>query len=246
MSLPPSQTKPAAQHPRHRAFTLVEILAVVAILGLLMGLILSIGPAAVRAYKEAVAKGHMAELQTAIESFKNTYGYYPPSDIDEEDGWRRNLHALLLGYKVPKMRDNKLTLVEYTEAAENGQATPTRRPFLKSQNSIPTNKDSEGKEIPEERWTERYFIDPWDNAYAYRYKLIRDGVLDGINGAIWRNPAYLLISAGARYNDTGDPNGLLPDDYFIGDMQNTGLIPADENTYFRDNRIDNLTSWKDK
>jgi len=62
-----------------RGFTLVELLVVIAIIGILIGMLaVSIGPVLTRVHDAAVTS-ELKQLEQAMESFKNQYGFYPPT-----------------------------------------------------------------------------------------------------------------------------------------------------------------------
>lgn len=65
-----------------RAFTLVELLAVIAIIGLLSGLIVGLSGVAVQKQRESRIKGEHGKLLTAIEGYKAELGNYPPDNPD--------------------------------------------------------------------------------------------------------------------------------------------------------------------
>jgi len=67
----------ATPRPRH-AFTLVELLVVITIIGILAGLITAAAVNARRAAKRAVIRTEISELEMAIEKYKTEYGEYPP------------------------------------------------------------------------------------------------------------------------------------------------------------------------
>jgi prepilin-type N-terminal cleavage/methylation domain-containing protein len=63
------------------AFTLIELLVVILIIGLLIGLLLPAIQAAIRGAHNAQVSAEMNNLATALASFKNLYGDYPPSRV---------------------------------------------------------------------------------------------------------------------------------------------------------------------
>lgn len=64
--------------PRHPAFTLVELLVVVAIIGLLIGVALVAGQGALASSKKAQTERTLRSVADAIEQFKSDHGFYPP------------------------------------------------------------------------------------------------------------------------------------------------------------------------
>jgi prepilin-type N-terminal cleavage/methylation domain-containing protein len=62
------------------AYTLVELLIVIAIIGVLAALLLPVLKSAVQRAKIAKAKTEMAAIATAIKSYESTYGRFPMSD----------------------------------------------------------------------------------------------------------------------------------------------------------------------
>jgi len=65
------------------AFTLIELLVVISIIGILAGFTIP----ALKAFKRTSlinqTTAEMAQLETAIDSFKAAYGYYPPSNPND-------------------------------------------------------------------------------------------------------------------------------------------------------------------
>jgi len=66
---------------RRRAFTMVELLIVVVIIGILIALLLPALQSAVRRTYEAQVSVEIESFTQALEAFKNEYGSYPPSRI---------------------------------------------------------------------------------------------------------------------------------------------------------------------
>ena len=68
-------------HPvRRRAFTLIEMLVVMAVIVILAGLTISGFGVIKKKTRIARVQGELARLQTAIESYKQALGFYPPDN----------------------------------------------------------------------------------------------------------------------------------------------------------------------
>ena len=59
-------------------FTLIELLTVIAIIGVLAGLLVGLAPVASRKMKESRIQAELAQLILGIENFRTDLGYYPP------------------------------------------------------------------------------------------------------------------------------------------------------------------------
>src|SRR5258706_1355184 len=66
------------------AFTLIELLTVIAIIALLAGLVLGTAGLATRKSQEGRMKGEHGRLQTAIDVYKTDTGNYPPDNQDPQ------------------------------------------------------------------------------------------------------------------------------------------------------------------
>lgn len=62
-------------------FTLIEMLTVIAIIGIIAGLLVGLAPAATRSMRMKRIQGELQQLITAIESYKAKFGHYPPDNI---------------------------------------------------------------------------------------------------------------------------------------------------------------------
>ena len=73
--------------PRRRGFTLVEVLVVIAIIGLLVGLLLPAVNAAMKSAKRGRIKMEMADLVNAIERVRTEIGgsTYPPDGTERRE-----------------------------------------------------------------------------------------------------------------------------------------------------------------
>ena len=63
--------------PRRRAFTLIELLTVIAVIGILASILIPTVGAAKKAANKAKTKAQFVGWANALQNFKSTYGYYP-------------------------------------------------------------------------------------------------------------------------------------------------------------------------
>ncbi len=66
-------------------FTLVELLAVITIIGLLVGLVSVAVPKAIESGMKAKAKGELTAIVSAVKAYKQEYGRFPSSATASDD-----------------------------------------------------------------------------------------------------------------------------------------------------------------
>ncbi len=79
--LPARESRPLGGKATRRGFTLVEMLVVIAIIGILAALITAAAANALWAAKQTKIKSEVDILAGAIEKFKQQYGSYPPTNL---------------------------------------------------------------------------------------------------------------------------------------------------------------------
>jgi len=93
---------------RDRAFTLIEMLVVITIISILAGLSLAGVVYARRMAQERAVKADIQMLCARIETFRNAFGYYPPSSL------------IRLKVKVNGINDANESLFAYLQSKKHG------------------------------------------------------------------------------------------------------------------------------
>lgn len=165
-----------------RAFTLIELLTVMAIIGILAGITFGV----VRGVQERAAisqcRTELAALAQALESYKKQYGDYPQTGasagnpaatatVTSVEGY---LFNALLGKIGPKL--DPIQGKQFTEASKFSLQT--------------TNSPTPGNSTS----VVNAFIDPWGKLYLYYYRKNDAGV------PVWKQSSYILLSAGPEGN----------------------------------------------
>lgn len=222
--------RPVSRRP---AFTLIEVLATIAIVLVLAAMTFSLYGYVQNARREARARGEIALLKTKLEEFKNLYGEYPMATDTNAESWQKTLFDALTGRKVLVRDTAATTSVKPKFKWEEIADTKKQRPLVDLSLLTSDSVYNQSTELP------KWFVDPWGNPYQYRYGKLSNGRPD-VN---WDNPGFLIISAGVKFSEPFD----AARDCFEGDMDATGKV--DTVKYFEDAtglRNDNLTNFGDK
>lgn len=126
-----------------RAFTLIELLTVIAIIAILAGIVIGSGRRAAETGRSARAKAELAALSVALETYKHQYGDYPRfADA------RLLLQALLgrLDLNGHPLTPNGRVLLDLAHFTTEQTGDPLADVSLR-------------------------LLDPWGQAYAYVYKV---------------------------------------------------------------------------
>ena len=99
---------------RAAAFTLVELLVVIAIMGIIASLIVGLAGKAADKKKKARVGTELAQLETAIESYKEKKGFYPPSNGNTTNAVPNQLFYELTG-TIFDPNNNEFQTVNGTE-----------------------------------------------------------------------------------------------------------------------------------
>lgn len=90
-----NRTQRTEDRGQRSGFTLIELLVVIAIIGILTALVMGLLPRAANAKVRARVKAELAQLETAVESYKEKRGFYPPDN--PKDAGANSLYYELSG-----------------------------------------------------------------------------------------------------------------------------------------------------
>lgn len=252
--------------PARRAFTLIELLLVISVIAILATVMIPMVNAALNSQRRGKATGEIAALMGGCERYRKLYGDFPcaragtvvnpTSNSVDTPNFRQDLYAQLAGKKrlsttLTSGGGVDLALVSVTAGRERAIISPE---------TVTAGLSTSGGSTPANLTTCDEFIDPWGNAYDYRYRVLSaTGTTNG-NTIVapyitWLSPDCLIVSCGAKYIDSkvaATPHVPLPAEYWdlnaTLQMQSRGTIPT---TYYDDlgtgatiyYRSDNITSF---
>lgn len=132
-----------------RSFTLIELMAVVAVIAILAGLVLGGAGAVRQRAARGQAKAEIAAIEAGLARYQMDFGSYPTSTGITPSG--TNYPASPSGYNSA----GQALFTNLWGAATYAATTTTRRQYL---NVKPSMVNTSGV---------NYFIDPWGYAYGY-------------------------------------------------------------------------------
>ena len=157
---------------RYRAFTLVELLVVIAVVGMLAAILLPVVTSAIKKAEKSRTQAEMISIVSAINAYASEYGVMPAGSAN---GQNDQVYVGEWGSKKVNSIYNILRAIDITN-------NPKRIVFLE----IPEKSMQGNCTIPGHPHTytsnEGYFLDPWGNPYAIVMDTSFDGQIGGPNG----------------------------------------------------------------
>lgn len=189
---------------RTPGFTLIELLVVMGIIMILAGIVIGVQRGVYYQQSKARAVAEMRTIASGLESFKLTYGDYPPMtrpSVNTSTGASTNLdqNRMLFNALTGKAR------------LSGGSSGPRWEPGSDDNKNPPIGKnltvvgpvfidESSIKRGGSTTSPENYWVDPWGNPYHYYYKTVDEYG----NASGWGDiNTFILVSAGPRAS--GDP-----------------------------------------
>lgn len=135
-------TNPRPAAPRQSGFTIIELIVVIAIIGILAAIALPRLTHAPRRAQEAVLKTNLRAMRDAINQFYADKGHYPPSlDALVEEEYLRTVP------RDPIARSNEAWIVEYEEYDPDFEAAETDLPEGGEPGIIDVYSGAEGESL---------------------------------------------------------------------------------------------------
>ncbi|WP_442890999.1 type II secretion system protein GspG [Congregicoccus parvus] len=193
-----------------RAFTLLELLAVLVVIGILVGITLGITAGVQERSRVARAKSELATLAVALEQYRTQYGDYPWTPTGTGAlAPERVLFNALTGYLGPK-------------AGTDDVFTTSKRSFVELTRFTTESEDDGDLPGPSASVPlDNRLLDPWDQPYGYLY---RPTHATG-GSATWATPAFLLYSGGP--DGAIDLGSMAPDSGLVADIPQSTAVNQD-------------------
>jgi prepilin-type N-terminal cleavage/methylation domain-containing protein len=196
---------------RRRAFTLIEMLVVMAIIAILVSLVLSINGLVQSKAARSRAEAEIKAMSTGCESYKADMGSYPQnSDSDSVDpkvdgvatGSKYSASSLFL-YKALSGDANADSRTDSADASVNPNPNPNGTNYLKDffrpdrLSATVTNGV-----IQVSAGSVKYIKDPWGNSYGYSTAGLK--MEQDFQASVASNPAATRPTSAKGYNTTFD------------------------------------------
>lgn len=192
---------PLLSHKHYRsAFTLLELLAVILIIGILAGIVTSVATGTNDKALASKASAEMALIAKALDDYKLRNGDYPHINGNLRDQNTVIFEALFGRDPFARNGDIRIRHVTGTQSKTGKKSIQGGSYLEPSQFTLGRKNGDEFEVIPledlEKSLGPNLILDPWGVPYYYRYK---------ISGSkTWANPGFILWSGG-EYDESSEP-----------------------------------------
>ena len=221
-----SPMKSARRAPhRSPAFSLIELLTVVAVVGILFGITLGLVQGVKRRETTARAKAELTHLAQALEDYKRHYGDYPQTGLAAHA--TPAVSAVIGSTPAEALFFNALTGVfgpSRFSAADrlNGPRLVDLTRLTPEVAIAAATFGVPAGNPPRKILVANSFLDPWGRRYQYYYRpaapVNANGVVSGTNS--WQAGSYVLYSVGPDGLEATTPNRTTG--LYAGTAQTTG------------------------
>jgi prepilin-type N-terminal cleavage/methylation domain-containing protein len=207
------------------AFSLIELLTVVAVVGILFGITLGLVQGVKRRETTARARAELTHLAQALEDYKRHYGDYPQTGLAAHA--TPAVSAVIGSTPAEALFFNALTGVfgpSRFSAADrlNGPCFVDLSRLTPEVAIAPATFGVPTGNPPRKTLVSNSFLDPWGRRYQYYYRpaapVNANGVASGTNP--WQASSYVLYSVGPDGLEATTPNRTTG--LYTGTAQTTG------------------------
>ncbi len=201
------------------AFTLIEILIVIAIIAVLAALTTRVADSVTQAQGRSRAASDMAAMAVGLDAFKGMYNDYPRLNAKGGvENCARSLYKCLAGQSYMKVEDGHIKFIDVDKESDY-------RPLVEvslMRIGDPSNPDEPVTNYDNDK---NAFIDPWGNPYLYYYDT---STIVGSFGA-WEGTSFFLLSMGED-GDSSEVQGMF----------SSGIMPNEDDYRSDIKNVDNI------
>lgn len=218
---------------RTPGFTLIELLVVMGIIMILAGIVIGVQRGVYYQQSKARAVAEMRTIASGLESFKLTYGDYPPmtrpspsgTPVRDETAATR-LFAALTGRSILQGRGSPPVPRWFNDPNPDSDDSGTENPSFGLTVNGPVFIEPNAIKRGGTTTPANYWVDPWGQTYNYYYKEATSAEYNPKATTGWAGrSSFILVSPGPRRS----PQSM---DYDDGGRISDANLPANSRRYY--------------